>query len=252
MNVLVVLAIILFGLMYWIGRGKGIRSFIALFLNFAITFVTIILLTYRDAAISITLVACILISLINLFYINEITQKTKAAFYATLLTLGILLAVIFVVVHFSMTQGFGEEEVEELGMFSLQIGVNFEKIAMSMMIMGMIGAVTDTSIAIASSMNEVFFHHPAISRKALFCSGMSIGGDILGTTTNTLFFAFVGGYLALIIWVKDLNYSLGTLVNTKVFSSEVISVLCVGLGAILIIPITAWLTTRLLIKKTVK
>lgn len=249
MNVLLVLAIILFGLMYWVGGRKGTRSFIALFLNFGITFITIILLTYRDATITITLVACLLISLINLFYINEITLKTKAAFYATLLTLVILLTVIFIVVHVSMIQGFGEEEVEELGMFSLQIGVNFEKIAISMMIMGMIGAVTDTSIAIASSMNEVFLHHPTISRKELFRSGMSIGGDILGTTTNTLFFAFVGGYLALIIWFKDLNYSLATLVNTKVFNAEVISVFCIGLGAILIIPITAWITTRLFVRK---
>ncbi len=58
-------------------------------------------------------------------------------------------------------------------------------------------------------MREIFHHNPLISRKDLFTSGLSIGRDILGTNTNTLFFAFFGGYLALLIWFKDLSYTVG-------------------------------------------
>ena len=91
-------------------------------------------------------------------------------------------------------------------------------------------------------MNEIFIHNPLMDRYHLFKSGMNVGKDILGTTTNTLYFAFIGGYLALIVWFKDLSYSLGEVINSKVFSSEIISIFCIGTGAILIIPITAWLT----------
>ena len=108
-----------------------------------------------------------------------------------------------------MIQGFGEEEIEELSMFSLYIGVDFVKIGASVIIMSTIGAITDTAIAISSPMREIFHHNPSISRKDLFTSGLSIGKDILGTSTNTLFFAFFGGYLALLIWFKDLSYSIG-------------------------------------------
>ncbi len=86
--------------------------------------------------------------------------------------------------------------------------------------MSTIGAITDVAISLTSPMREIFLHHPSISRKELFLSGLSIGKDILGTNTNTLFFAFFGGYLALLLWFKDhLSYSIGEMINSKVFSA---------------------------------
>ena len=147
-----------------------------------------------------------------------------------------------------MIQGFGEEEIEELGFFSLYIGVDFVKIGASVIIMSTIGAITDTAIAISSPMHEIYHHNPSISRIELVKSGLNIGKDILGTSTNTLFFAFFGGYLGLIIWFKELSYSLGEIINSKVFSAELISILCAGMGVAIIIPITASITALFLVK----
>lgn len=247
MNVLVCLSIILFVLMKLISGEKGTRSFIALFLNFGITLLTILLMT-KEAfnPIFLTMIACILISCINLFYINTINLKSIISFIATLMTLFFLVGLIFIFVEKAMIQGFGIEEIEELSFFNLYVGVDFLKIASCTIIMGSIGAITDTSISISSAMNEIFIHNPFIDRYTLFKSGMNVGKDILGTTTNTLYFAFIGGYLALIVWFKDLSYSLSEVINSKIFSSEVISIFCIGTGAILIIPITAWLTSVML------
>ncbi len=65
-------------------------------------------------------------------------------------------------------------------------------------------AITDTAIAISSPMRDIFNHNPLISRKDLFTFGLNIGKNILGTSTNTLFFAFCRGYMALLIWFKNL------------------------------------------------
>lgn len=249
MNVLVCLSIILFILMKFIGGEKGTRSFIALFLNFGVTFLTVFLMTVQTInPIILTLLACVVISCINLFYINSVSIKSVTAFISTLITLLFLLLLIFIFVKESMIQGFGIEELEELTSFTLYVGIDFGKIAVCTIIMGTIGAITDTSISVSSAMNEVYHHHPLISRYDLFKSGMNVGKDILGTTTNTLYFAFIGGYLALILWFKDLTYSLGEVVNSKVFSSEMISIFCIGTGAILTIPITAWLAAYILTK----
>lgn len=249
MNVLVLLAIILYILMKVIGGEKGTRSFVALFFNFGIMLVTIILMT--DQAINptlITLIACIIISYVNLFFINQFNFKSVTAFISTLVTLVVLMLLIFVIVTKSNTQGFGTEEIEELHSFSFNVGIDFGKIAISTIIMGTIGAITDTAISISSAMNEIYLHNPTLNRSKLFKSGMNVGKDILGTTTNTLFFAFIGGYLALIIWFADLGYSFGEVMNSNVFASEVIAIFCTGTGAILIIPITAWLTAYSLVK----
>jgi len=65
-------------------------------------------------------------------------------------------------------------------------------------------------------------------------------------------FAFFGGYLALLIWFKDLSYSVGEIVNSKIFSAEMITLLCAGIGVTMVIPIASWITVLYLLKKEQK
>lgn len=249
MNVLVLLAGILFFLMTLIGGRKGVRSFLAIFFNFGVIMITVILMNdpIMDPVI-LTIIACVVISCINLFYINGVNSKTKTAFLSTIICTVIILLFIIFITNKAMIQGFGDEELGELGMFSLLVEVDFVKITVSVIIMSTIGAITDTAIAVSSPMREIHFHHPNISRKELYRSGLNIGRDILGTSTNTLFFAFFGGYLALLIWFKDLSYSVGEVVNSKIFSAEMITILCAGIGVTLVIPITTWITAYSFVK----
>ena len=175
MNTLVVLALVLFILMLTIGGEKGARSFVAIFLNFLAVMVSIVIMMMPQAnPIVVTLIACMVISCINLFFINEINTKTKTAFLASILTIFVLLVFIWWMTDVSMIQGFGEEEVEELGVFSLYIGTDFVKIAASVIIMSTIGAITDAAMAISSPMFEMRYHHPNASRKELFMFGIQV------------------------------------------------------------------------------
>lgn len=249
MNVLLLLAIILFVLMIFIGGKKGIRSFFSLFLNFAVIVLTILfMLDPHINPVIITLIACVLISYINLLFVNQINSKTIIAFISTIVTIVILLLFINFITEITMIQGFGEEESEELAVFSLYVGVDFVKIAASVIIMSTIGAIMDVSISITTSVNEIFHHNRSLQKKDLFLSGLNIGRDILGTDTNTLFFAFFGSYLGLLIWVKDLSYSYGEIINSKIFSTEIVTILCAGIGIALIIPITSWISASYLVK----
>lgn len=250
MTVQLYLAAILFILMITIGGKKGARSFVALFLNFGVLLFTIILMNDPNLnPIILTLIACTLISCISLFFISEINIKTVTAFLSTIITTGLLLFFILMLTDQAMIQGFSEEETEEIGALSLFVGVDFVKIGASMIIMSTIGAIIDLSISISSPMREIAYHNPGISRKDLFSSGLSIGRDILGTSTNTLFFAFFGGYMGLLIWFKDLSYSIGEIVNSKVFSSEMIFIGSAGIGVALAIPVTSWITSYYLVKR---
>ncbi len=253
MNMLTVLAIILFILMVLVGGRKGARSFIALFFNLGVLLLTTLFMTDPNVnPIYLTIIACALISCINLFYINKVNSKTKVAFVSTVITITILIIFINLITKNAMIQGFGEEQVDELNIFSLYIGVDFVKIGTSMIIMSTIGAIVDVAISITSPMREIFHHHPSISRKKLFTSGINIGRDILGSNTNTLFFAFFGGYLGLLIWFRDMTYSFGEVVNSKIFTSEMMIILCAGIGIALIIPVASWLNAYYLVRRREK
>lgn len=45
-------------------------------------------------------------------------------------------------------------------MYSLYIGVDFVKIAASVIIISTIGAITDTAIAVSSPMRKFYYHNP--------------------------------------------------------------------------------------------
>ncbi|MFC4402460.1 YibE/F family protein [Gracilibacillus xinjiangensis] len=255
MNVLVLLAVILFILMALVGGKKGIKSFIALFLNFIIIIVTVLIMNDPNAnPVLLTLVACVFISAISLFYINDINNKTALAFAATIVTTVFLLLFILIITEKSMIQGFSEEESDSLTIFSVHIGIDFVKVAASVIIMSTIGAIVDTAISITSPMREIHQQNPGITRKDLFMSGIRIGRDILNTSSNTLFFAFFGGYLGLLIWFKDLDYSLGEIINSKVFNDEMITILTAGMGVAIVIPVASAITAHhlVLIKKKKK
>ncbi|AOV07564.1 YibE/F family protein [Sporosarcina ureilytica] len=253
MNVLVVLAMILFGLMVLVGGKKGVKSFISLFINFGVILVMVFFMMDPNTnPIVLTLMACIVIVCVNLFYVNEVNSKTKMAFISTIVTLIVLFLFIHYITKSAMIQGFGEEEIVELAPFSLLIGIDFVKISVSIVIISTVGAITDVAIAISSPMRELKVHNPHMSRKDLFTSGMRIGRDILGTDTNTLFFAFIGGYLALILLFKDLSYSIGEIVNSKIFVAEIVTILCASIGIAIIIPITSWINATYLTSKSYK
>mgnify|MGYP004565390347 CR=1 FL=1 len=115
MNIIIVLAIILAICMLIIGGKKGLRSFIALFLNFIVVIVLLFFMNVPQLnPILLTFIACIVVSIINLFYINEVNPMTKIAFVSTLATTGFLVALIWLFTKSSLIQGFGEEETEEL------------------------------------------------------------------------------------------------------------------------------------------
>src|SRR5699024_4119235 len=148
MNVISILAVILFILLAIIGGGKGIRSFISLFLNLVIILMTVFFMTYPHAVlIVLSMIACAMNSCINFFFINEVNSKSVTAFLSTILTVGILFFFIYLVTKSAMIQGFGEEEIDEIiPVYSLYIGVDFVKIAASVIIMSTLGAIIDVAI----------------------------------------------------------------------------------------------------------
>lgn len=250
MNMLVILAGLLFILMVSIGGKKGARSFVSLFLNFGVIMITVILMASPDMdPIILTMIACIIISMINLFYINEINSKTITAFISTLITIAILFFFIYYITKKIQIEGFGEEEYEDIRVFSLYIGVDFIRISASVIIMSTIGAITDVAISITSPLREILMRNKNLSKLDLFKSGLTIGKDILGSNANTLFFAFIGGYMALLIWFKDLSYSFGEIINSKIFSAEMIMIMFAGIGIAIIIPIASWISASYLIKE---
>ena len=244
----IILIILLFLLMIYIDIKRGIKLFLSILFNFIILMIIFYLIAIGLNPIICSLIGCFIISYIILYYVNEKNIKTESSLKSVIIVLIILSFLIFFVTKISRIAGFGYESYEEINMFSYDVKIDFTNIAISMILISLIGATVDSSIAISSALYEVYDNNKNLSKKDLFLSGMNIGKDILCTTNNTLMFAFLGEFMTLLIWFYKGDYSFLEIVNAKTFVSEMIKILFSAVGCIIVIPITAYITTETLKK----
>lgn len=252
MSVNVALICLLALLMVLVAGKRGIVSFGVLILNFCALYGGVWLIASGMDPILLAVLASIGISGVILFLINGINAKTMAAFFSTIVVVAIMILLTCGLGMAAHIQGFSIEEVSSYGGFQYYIGINYAKVTTAVIILGLIGAIVDAAIAISSAMYEVYENNPHLHAKQLFQSGMVIGKDILCTTTNTLYFAALAGFVPLMIWFWVNGYSTAEVINNQILTQEVISVLCSASGAIMIIPISAGLTCYLLCGKPAK
>ena len=108
-----------------------------------------------------------------------------------------------------------------------------------------LGAVNDVAMSISSAMNELIAVNPGLTRRELFRSGMNIGRDMVGTMTNTLILALVGGSFVMIIYLTSLEPSFPQLMSSAYFSVELVQALASSAGVILAVPLSVAAGTAL-------
>lgn len=240
MSTISALGLVLLILMVLVGGKQGWKAFLSLILNFGFLFMAVILMAFHLPPLAVTLITGVIILAITIFMGEDDLLTSQTAFYASLIVLVILVLLIIPVEHLAMVQGFGEEDSDDLEGMSILIGINFLKIAVTTTVLSTLGAIAEAAMAIAAGLDEIIQQHPKTTAKELFNNGISVGKQIIGTTFNTLFFGFFGGFLALFIWFSGLHYSFGEIMNNKIFVAELIMVLVSFVGVILTVPITAF------------
>jgi len=243
MNTITVLGLILLGLMTLIGGKTGATAFLSLLFNFGLLFLAVVLISWGFPAVAVSLVIGTIILAFTIFFGEANEVAAKPAYIAALIVMVILVLIIFPVENWIMAQGFSLEDSEDLEGMSLAIGVSFIGVAVTEAILSTLGAIAEAAIAIAAGLSEILAQHPQLPTKRLYIDGISICKQIIGTTFNTLFFGFFGGFLALFIWFSGLHYSFGSVINNKIFVAEVLMVLFSLMGVILVVPVTTWVMT---------
>ncbi|WP_283678967.1 YibE/F family protein [Lentilactobacillus sp. Marseille-Q4993] len=256
MGTITLLGIVLLVLMLVVGGHQGISGFLSMLVNFGIVFFTIVLIAFHFPPITVTLIASAVVLAITIFWSDATDNASTTAFFASIIILIILVALIIPVENWAKVGGFGLEDSEELEGLSVLVGINFTKIAICTAILSALGAIAEAAIAIASGLDEITSVHSEITAAQLMVDGVEIGKQIIGTAVNTLFFGFFGNALALFIWLTNLHFSIGGMLNDKVFVNELIAIIFSLIGVVLTIPVTTLIMSvrrgRVLAKKNLE
>lgn len=244
---LVIFGLILVALIAIVGGDRGVMSLIALAGNLLILCIAIWLIASGVPVFPVTICLSVIICCITLFYQNGINRKTLSAFTAVLITIFILFFVIYYVVCKSGSGGLNEIQSvsEDVLYYNMNLNIPMQKVMAAVVLLSTLGAVTDMALTVSTSLYEVKIHKPDMSNTELFQSGMQIGKSILGTTVNTLLFAYLGESMILFAYLRMQKQSLGILLNSRLLFQNCIFMIFGALSCVLVIPISTLLMKKL-------
>ncbi|USS84656.1 YibE/F family protein [Fructilactobacillus myrtifloralis] len=238
MSTISALVLVLLGAMLLAGGKQGLVSFLGLLFNFAVVFLSVVLISWGIPYLIVTLCNAVIILVVSIYFGNQQGRNADIAFLTSIIVVGLVILLIIPIEHWAQVQGFGVENTEDLEGLSLQLGVRFLDVSCAMTILSCLGAVAEAAVAVATGLVELEDHDATISDQQLIRTGMRVGQEIVGTAFNTLFFGFYGELLGLFIWFARLHYTLGMIINDKIFVAELIMTIISAIGVILTIPVT--------------
>ncbi len=233
-----------------VGGKKGAAALLGLVYTLACLWfllVPMILKGVQPVLASVIVVA--LTTAASLIPLSGLNRKTFCAVLGCVS--GVVTAGVFAAIVSGITpiNGFNMSEAEELVLRSSETGLHISGLLVSGILIASLGAVMDVAMSISSSCNELRELNPGLDSRTLFRSGMNIGRDAMGTMANTLILAFAGSSLNMLILFKVFNYPLIQIINSDAMVIEIIQGVAGSIGIILTVPLVAFISSRLLIKK---
>jgi uncharacterized membrane protein len=234
---LLILAALFIGAVIAFGRWQGVRSLIGLGLSFVVivSFVVPAIL-HGHSPVLVAVAGAMAIMLISLYLSHGTGPKTTAAVVGTALALGLtaLLAIAFVAAA-SLT---GLASDEALSANFVVGGLSLRGLLLAGIIIGGLGVLDDVTMSQASLVTELHQANPTVGFAALVGGALRVGRDHIAATVNTLFLAYAGAALPLLILFVTGQDSLGTVATTEIVAVEVVRALCGSVGLIAAVPLT--------------
>ncbi len=246
------MVIYLFGGLYLlalilIGGRKGVKGALGLsFTFFAFLFIDLPLVYRGYSPFAVAVVLCAVTTLVTMYLIGGPTRKTVCATIGT--TAGVMMAGIAARL-FGMAaglSGWNVSNIESLLDLWYTCDIQVGELLFSGLLISSLGAVMDVAMSVSSAMDEVVRQNGGISRKELFRAGLRVGRDMMGTDSNTLILAFVGGSMSslLLDYSYDLPYQ--QVINSNNIGIAVMQGIGGSFGVVLCVPITVLIASLLL------
>ena len=197
-------------------------------------------------------ISVVIITVVTFVLIADFQMKSIGAMLGTIFGVIVsgLIALLFG--HFGHVTGVNVDDIETLIYVGQNSKLDIGGMLFSGILIASLGAVMDVAMSVSSSLHEIKLNSPDISAKDMFKSGINIGRDMIGTMSNTLILAYVGGSLSLVMIIYAYSYQMHQILNMYSVAIEIMRGISGTMGIILTVPITSLITSMLLAGKKEK
>lgn len=222
-------------------RGLGALAGLAASLFVIIVFALPALLDGANAVL-IALVTASAIAFVALFLAHGFNVATAVALISTLAALVLtgLLALVFV--WSANFTGFTDESVAYLDV--LGASIDARGLLLAGILIGSLGVLDDVTVTQVSAVLELKHAAPEADAAELYRRGVRIGRDHISSTVNTLFLAYVGAALPLMLLFRQAGQSIGSVATQEIVAVEIVRALVGSIGLVAAVPIATFLASH--------
>lgn len=231
-----------------VGGKKGVMATLGLILSFlVIYFFAIPRINMGSNLFLISSMTIFVLLIASTFVTYGLNMKSLIAFISTLLGIVIILALGYWTISALNISGMGEEASAML--FETSGGIlNLSSIFLLSILIGALGVLDDVTVGQVSSMMEIRDTDSTLCANELFKRSMNIGKDHIASMVNTLFIAYAGSSFTLVMLLSANNPDFRVLINTGFVIEEVVRTLIASIGIVLIVPITSFIASRIVVR----
>lgn len=127
---------------------------------------------------------------------------------------------------------------------ALGTGVDARGILLAGIVIGSLGVLDDVTVTQVSAVWELHRAQPQTRRTELFKSALTIGRDHISSTVNTLFLAYAGAALPLLLLFQGVGESVTGIATREIVATEIVRALVGSIGLVASVPISTWLAVQ--------
>ena len=231
-----------------VGRWHGLRSLLGLAVSLLIVVRFIVpAILAGSSPFLVALVGSIAVMIVTLYLAHGINPMTTAAIVGT--SAALLLTVLVGVVFISQASitGFSSEEAGMVR-FAVQ-GIDLRGLVLAGLIIAALGVLDDVTVSQASTVFALHDTDRTLPWRSLFGRAMKVGRDHIASVVNTLFLAYAGASLTLLVLFSTGGVPVLELVNAEILAVEIVKTVVGSLGLIAAVPITTALAATVAVRR---
>ena len=245
-----VLAVLFAVVVVSFGRWRGVGALAGLAISVAVlvTFVLPALLAGSNPVV-VAIVGASVIAFASLYLAHGFSASTNVALLSTLAALGLTGVLAWAFIEFTSLSGLSDENT----LFLDTLGVNLDPrgLLLAGIVIGSLGVLDDVTVTQVSAVSELHRTRPEATFAELYRSALVIGRDHISSTVNTLFLAYAGAALPLLLLFTEVRQAIATTATRELVAVEIVRTLVGSIGLVASVPIATALAAAVVTKREV-
>jgi uncharacterized membrane protein len=227
-----------------VGGWRGVRALLALALTMAIVIRVLVPLLLQG--VPPIPIAVIIATGITILTVGLTEGFSRASVAAILGTTGALALTALLAAVATVASGFTNAAGTDLAYLqtSQGQGLDLRGLLLAAFMLGAIGVLDDVTVTQAATVEELA-GHAGLRGRQLYASAFNVGRSHIAATVNTLFLAYVGASLPLLVLFAVSRQPTVLTLNGEVVSVEIVRTLVGSLGIVAAVPFTTAIATWL-------